>query len=201
MKKAYDDKGWSSHIKELKKFKEKFGHCNVRRTQKEYLTLSYWIRRVRGLYKLRKAGKRTTLTDERIAELDDLGFGWEGWSANRADVFETRLKELKRFHKLHGHCRLPSPHPENPALKSWTVSIRQKMRQQNSGGKATLTPWQVEQLEALGFEFETAEGQGSWKKQLRLLRTFKEVHGHCEVPYDFPELGQWVAYVHEEMDK
>ncbi|CAJ1941095.1 unnamed protein product [Cylindrotheca closterium] len=155
MPKQYDN-GWASHIKELKKFKEKFGHCNVRRTQKDYIRLSYWIRRVRGLYKLRRAGKRTSLTDERVKELDDLGFGWEGWSANRDDVFQTRIKEMKEFRKRHGHCNLPCPYAHNPTLKSWTNGMRQKYRQYQAGEKTTLTPEQIAELESIGFDWNVA---------------------------------------------
>mmetsp|Transcript_1562 Transcript_1562/g.3176 ORF Transcript_1562/g.3176 Transcript_1562/m.3176 type:complete len:395 (+) Transcript_1562:168-1352(+) len=200
------DKGWACHIKELKKFKDKFGHCNVRRTQKEYITLSYWIRRVRGLYKLRQAGKKTSLTDERIKELDDLGFGWEGWSANRSDTFQTRIKQMKDFQRIHGHCHLPAPYPENPTLKSWSNTIRQKYRQQRAGGKGTLTPEQIGELESLGFVWNYVHANmrdETWFQHMQTLRQFRDVNGHCQVPLDYPEnpaFGRWVFELRHSLE-
>ncbi|KAL3941299.1 MAG: hypothetical protein SGBAC_004322 [Bacillariaceae sp.] len=207
------DKVWAGHIKELKKFKETFGHCNVRRTQTEFITLSYWIRRVRGLYKLRQSGKRTTLTDERIKELEDLGFGWEGWSANRADIFQTRIEELKDFSRQHGHCRLPASYPENLPLKSWVNATRQKYRQQREGGRCTLTPKQIKELESVGFEWNLLEAKreetwnknllsvDTWNKHMNTLREFKETNGHCQVPSEYPEnpsFGSWASQLRQE---
>ena len=47
--------------------------------------------------------------------LEQLGFVWD----SHASGWEERLKELKDFKDMHGHCRVPKTYAENPQLAIW----------------------------------------------------------------------------------
>ena len=98
---------------------------------------------LRAEYKLRQEGKKSRLNDERIAELEAVGFAWNA-SINsttekkkRVDaaaaaaaavvvpntenpsedtVWALRIEQLKVFKSLTGHCLVPKVCSANPEL-------------------------------------------------------------------------------------
>lgn len=65
-----------------------------------------------------------------------------------------------------------------------------------------MTTQQIEQLEALGFEWEIKLGlrKDSWQDRVKELLEFRETHGHCRVPFGYrenPELAKWVFNVRQ----
>ena len=57
---------------ELRSYKETHGHTNV--TASENYTLGNWVAMQRKLY--RQEGKRSSMKDERVKALNELGFAW-----------------------------------------------------------------------------------------------------------------------------
>ncbi|MBK1877594.1 helicase associated domain-containing protein [Pelagicoccus mobilis] len=52
-------------------------------------------------------------------------------------------------------------------------------------------------LDEIGFEWEIKPSTRSWDEMFEALRTFKEEHGHCNVPQNWKEdkqLGKWVNH-------
>jgi hypothetical protein len=85
--KTLEDLGfiWSSHnedvreerLNEIRDFRKTFGHCNVPSSYAENMRLSIWVKYQRRQYKLFRRGEnRSTLTQDRIDKLTDLGFVW-----------------------------------------------------------------------------------------------------------------------------
>eukprot|EP00581_Thalassiosira_minuscula_P007726 CAMPEP_0183710168 /NCGR_PEP_ID=MMETSP0737-20130205/5983_1 /TAXON_ID=385413 /ORGANISM="Thalassiosira miniscula, Strain CCMP1093" /LENGTH=955 /DNA_ID=CAMNT_0025938391 /DNA_START=167 /DNA_END=3034 /DNA_ORIENTATION=+ len=68
---AVRDKEWDETFQKLVAFKKKRGHCHPKKTVPH---LGAWASRMRSLYKQNAAGKTTTLTDEKIAKLQSIGF-------------------------------------------------------------------------------------------------------------------------------
>jgi ribosomal protein L24E len=62
---------WMAHFYELKKFKRKFGHCDVPCAYKKNPQLGRWVENQRAFYK-----KGIKITEERIAMLNEAGFKW-----------------------------------------------------------------------------------------------------------------------------
>ena len=58
------------------------------------------------------------LTDERKAQLDELGFIWK--VRDRAD-WNDRYEQLLEFKKENGHCVVPQHYSRNRALGKWLV--------------------------------------------------------------------------------
>lgn len=64
---------WDIRFQELLKYKEMFGHCNV---PTKPGTLGRWVVRQRHNYWLRRRGKASPLSDDRIRKLMLIGFQW-----------------------------------------------------------------------------------------------------------------------------
>ena len=117
----------------MERFKQRKGHCRVYLPhQEDGLNLGKWVNKQRT--------KKDTMSPERVARLDQLGFRWdphdEDWEANFA--------ALERFKQHVGHCRVPRPHQvDGLNLGSWVGTQRAK--------KDTLSPEQIARLNALGF--------------------------------------------------
>ena len=86
-----------------------------------------------------KSGK---LSDERIAQLDAIGFEWEISSS-----WAERLQQLEEYKAIHGNCRVPQRYKENPSLGIWVNTQRHRFK----SGK--LPDEQIAQLEAIGFQW------------------------------------------------
>lgn len=74
-----------------------------------------WVKRQRYQYKLKLEGKRSTLSDERVKLLNQIGFIWNSHDV----VWEERWHELIAFKNAHGNCIVPSNYDKNPQLAVW----------------------------------------------------------------------------------
>jgi hypothetical protein len=70
------DNSWKKHITELADFRANHGHCAVSANYRGNVKLAEWAVAMREAYKLFNEGKPCALDDEKIAELDTLGFSW-----------------------------------------------------------------------------------------------------------------------------
>jgi len=181
---------WEQRFKELKAFKKEHGHCNVSTKYRANPALANWVA---GLRRGKKGGR---LSEEKIRTLDALGFCWERRSAVAtaiSAVWKKRINELKAFKEEHGHCNVPAQYPLNQPLAKWTNYVRR----QKKVGK--LPAERIRCLEELGFCWALRERSVfrlDWDVMLAALTAFKERHGHCNVPSQWPEnprLVWWVA--------
>jgi hypothetical protein len=70
------DNTWRKHISDLADFRANHGHTAVPGNYKGNPILGEWAVAMREAYKLRSEGKGNLLDEEKIAELDTLGFSW-----------------------------------------------------------------------------------------------------------------------------
>jgi hypothetical protein len=110
---------WEQRCQELIQFQHAHGHVLVPLQYPANPCLSHWIKRQRCQYKLKTEGKHSTLTDERQALLDNLGFVWDSHCAS----WDSRLDELLEFGRVQGHYIVPTVYPENPPLAAW-IKVR-----------------------------------------------------------------------------
>lgn len=115
----YQAEIWSEKFEDLCEFRRQYGHCHVPHTYTENAPLAQWVKRQRYQYKLKSEGKRSTLSDERVRLLDQIGFIWNSHDV----VWEERWHELLAFKRGHGHCIVPSNYDKNPQLAVW-VKVR-----------------------------------------------------------------------------
>lgn len=66
---------WETHYDGLASFKDRHGHVHVPVAD---VALSQWIKRQRKQFKRYENGQASSLTDDRVARLNRLGFVWDG---------------------------------------------------------------------------------------------------------------------------
>jgi len=193
---------WEDRLAEVAAFKAKHGHCEIPRNYPDNPKLGSFINNMRSQ---RNSGR---LSSDRIAKLDALGFVWA--STRTAEVggeginaaWKTRFDELVRYKENNGDCNVPFKWPENPHLGGWVV----RQRERKKSGK--LLPDQERMLNEIGFIWKlrpnvklSANSDENWIARYQQLLQFKERHGHCNVPFKWPEnphLGGWVVRQREK---
>ena len=144
---TYQADSWDDKLTELKAFRERFGNCLVPHNWSGSITLAQWVKRQRYQYKLKMEGRHSTLTDERLQILQELGFVWDSHGA----AWEERLNELRSFWMAHNHCNVPSKYPENHQLSIWVKCQRRQYKLLMRGQRSNMTQQRINDLERLGF--------------------------------------------------
>ena len=67
---------WNEHLSELMKFKQQWEHYDVPSQFTECPKLSQWATHQRIQYRPLKSGKKSSIGDERITQLEKNGFKW-----------------------------------------------------------------------------------------------------------------------------
>ncbi|MHB1350894.1 MAG: DEAD/DEAH box helicase [Desulfobulbaceae bacterium] len=180
---------WEDRYQELIDFKAKHGHCNVPFAYDEKPKLGAFVNAMRNLY---TAG---SLSKQRVELLERCGFQWSA----RTDKWENRYDQLLAFRAAHGHCNVPY-NSDNPQLSNWVSQQRHRKK----AGK--LTAEREKLLDEIGFtwtvlDFDGVKPTDLWNVRYKQLLEFKQKHGHCKVPYNFPDnpqLGGWVGKQREQ---
>jgi hypothetical protein len=133
--------------------------------------------------------RRGSLSQERVDRLTKIGFPWDPHDSFWEEMFQS----LVRFKAQHGHCQVPRHYPESPQLSTWVQT------QRTLKARGRLSGEDIGRLEELGFVWQP---HGTiWQQRLEELAAFKVVHGHCNVPADYPEnpsLGSWLDKQRQE---
>lgn len=109
-------------MKELKSYAKIHGDVDVPLKYAPNQALGAFVNRQRTEYRKMQQGVQTSLTEERIQDLNTLGFKW-AIRVSRTP-WEQRLKELKIFKAEYGHCNVPSTFPKNQPLAYWVFKQR-----------------------------------------------------------------------------
>jgi len=161
-------------------------------------------------YKRRLNGKKYALSEERMNVLDSLGFVWvigKGFGPKNDLHWNKRMNELREFHEMYGHCRVPLVWPDNPPLGKWIQNVRRTYG--DNCKRSSLTAHRVAELNNLGFEWVLGRGVASnafatWNLQVEELREFIKEHGHCTIPQTYPQnpsFGKWVSRIRCEFKR
>ncbi|MBE7702343.1 helicase associated domain-containing protein [Oerskovia sp. Sa1BUA8] len=157
--------------------------------------LGHWVASQRAA---RRAGE---LSQDRITQLDGIGFVWHVPDGDGR--WRRGVELLTRYVEEHGHARVPGDHvaPDGTRLGAWVARRRWEHRH------GLLRAERIDQLEALGFEWVASPRAGAsrgtddeaFRAWVGALEAFRAEHEHCRVPaaYRSPDgrrLGAWVAY-------
>ncbi|CAJ1947833.1 unnamed protein product [Cylindrotheca closterium] len=82
---------WERRISELRAYRAENGDCNVPATYQVNRKLAAWVKCQRRQYKLYQEGKPSTLTADRVAALNRMGFHWEMRPYRRQDESDEQL--------------------------------------------------------------------------------------------------------------
>ena len=155
---------WRHNVLALIAFKARHGHCQVPQQRMARRGLGVWAANVRKDY------RRGKLRQDRIRELDALGFAWKPENL----CWEGHFTELAAFKQRHGHCRVPQLYAANPALGAFVGAARQSRR------AGTLSRDQIRRLDGLGFVWEPMKS--IWNRRFAELVLFHQQQGHWRVP-------------------
>lgn len=178
------DRKWEMQFFELKKFKKKYGHCDVpQHRNKLYAKLSRWC----GSQRRWKKFRPLEYDPDRIRKLDLIGFSWnipDKW-------FEKNLKKLQAYIFLHGHsCVFPS---YDKSLHKWCTHLREDKKNKEE----KLTFERIKRLEAIGFDWEPDENfyeKLHFEERLAQFKEFVLKHNRYPSGNDdkYPFLSTWV---------
>ncbi len=197
-------RSFDENFNALQTFKRKKGHCNVTACNNtEDPPLANWVSMIRSM----KAGRmipfarpNTKLTEARIAKLDALGFEWTRGPSYHDRLhkftFDDYVRDLKAYKAKHGDCYVPDLYKDNRKLGRWVSkirAIRAGTKQSVNRPYLNLNEERITELDSIGFKWR---GCKTFDEYMVDLRQFKAKHGHCNVPYRYPEnksLGSWVG--------
>eukprot|EP00586_Coscinodiscus_wailesii_P003168 CAMPEP_0172489756 /NCGR_PEP_ID=MMETSP1066-20121228/19962_1 /TAXON_ID=671091 /ORGANISM="Coscinodiscus wailesii, Strain CCMP2513" /LENGTH=862 /DNA_ID=CAMNT_0013257847 /DNA_START=239 /DNA_END=2827 /DNA_ORIENTATION=+ len=200
-------KQWTDQLKVLQKFMSQEGHCDLPQIYNKNPKLASWIKTQRYQYERLMNDEESTMTDERIQALENIGFEWsEALQSrftprrskkqdSRSKRWMQRLEELKDFKSREGHCNVPQRYDDNPCLGTWVNTQRRQFRRFMNREESPMTRQRIEALERIGFEWRLDRFE-RWLVHYEELQGFKAKEGHCNVPEhsnEWESLGRWVA--------
>ena len=141
----------------------------------------------------RRSSKRTSREVPSSSPTSSLMYKPEKW--------DEKYQQLVDFKSTHGHCLVPHNWIHNPSLAQWVKRQRyQYVLKHKTWGRcseskrvSTLTDKRQELLESIGFVWSPHDAM--WEEKYHELMDYKQVHGHCNVPTNYPQnrsLSSWV---------
>ena len=137
-------------IEELKTYKSKHRDVDVPLKYSSNPSLGTFVNRQRTEYRKYQAGKPTSLTADRIAELNVLGFNWTIRDAQAS--WNKRYAELKEFRTINGHTSVPKVYNKNPSLGYWVNEQRFQYRRMQKKKSSYMTEEKVRLLNEIDFK-------------------------------------------------
>lgn len=204
---AEHDSLWLAMFHQLVFYHLQNGHCFVPLRDRRHPQLAAWLERQVVLF------HKGRLSKNQQREMEALGMEWDYGDDRRKSRqhaetrWEERFAEMVSFKKKHGHLRITLKNQLSAGLMHWRDNQRIRFR------KGVMSPEQKTRLEAIGLEW-VQPGRLSpameehnvalWESMFEKLLTFREEHGHCQVPQakgTSEMLGKWVQrqrYYHKK---
>lgn len=137
---------WRTMLECLQTYKDIHGDADVPNGWAEDTKLASWVSAQR------QARKRGVLLDQQVELLNQLGFSW---SLRERGSWDERIQELTDSCRLNGHFKVPKKYPAAPKLYQFVTSSRFRYKE------GDLEQERIQQLEALGFPWETSGAKSS----------------------------------------
>ena len=174
-------KSFDQRVDELRAYSEKLGHVNIKGSQDK--SLYGFCSNMRQARNNPGKSNNMTLTDERIASLDALGFDWavnDQRVGEKRKSFKQRVEDLREYKGKHGHINVKKS--EDKSLYDFCKGIRYA---RNNPCKSTtvINEDRIASLDALGFDWLVKEhaAKKSFAQRIDDLQAYKEKHGHIRV--------------------
>jgi hypothetical protein len=137
---------WNERFADLEDFRNQNGQCLVPHNFPENPPLAQWVKRQRYQYKLKEERRHSTLTEERRAKLEAMGFIWDSHKA----VWEEKYKALWSFRAKHGHANVPSKYNDKQ-LAIWVKYQRRQHKLFLKGERSAMNMERVHKLKSVDF--------------------------------------------------
>lgn len=186
---------WNKYIEAAKTYNSERGDLDM---PAQYVTpdgirLGRWISNIRSK---RKDNKRShLLSEEQVAELNDLGMVWDKSEANWQEYFNA----AEEYYLEHGHLLVPSDYTteNNIKLGSWIFRIRSAKESR----KQILTDEQINKLDSIGMSWESRMNS-EWDTHFAEASNFYNMNKHLNIPVAYKSedgfaLGKWIRHQRE----
>jgi len=155
----FEDEAWNQRYKELIDYKTKHGNCIVPRNYKPNKQLGAWVMHQRYQYRKLHQGKKSSMTEERIDKLEEIGLEWNvshlaGAMKVDDEAWNRKYGELIEYKEKHGNCIVPRNYKSNKPLGEWVVNQRRQYRLLQEGKHSRMTEERVTKLEKVGFKWK-----------------------------------------------
>ena len=163
-------RSWEESFDLLRNYGDVHGHLNVPQLDSP---LGPWVNRQRIeharylhnkkiLQNVREEGtdngklRRTSMTDQRKAMLDEIGFVWDALGQS----WNAHYEELREFRKVNGHCVVPR---SNGRLGAWVekqrVEYKRYLRAATSEGEGGAVEWSSLNVIKITFSFNNDDDE------------------------------------------
>ena len=159
-KKAYRQTKWTDRLKQLAEYKDKYGNLRIPSSHK---LLGKFVNRQRDEYKRLKAGKPSSMTQERIQQLQELGFVFsvlktQPQPRGKRLTWDERFAMLVKFKEDHNHCNVPQKHM---GLGEWAHAQRKGYKLFQEGKTTAFNAERLMKLVQIGFVFNGAKNRSA----------------------------------------
>jgi Helicase associated domain/Helix-turn-helix domain len=170
---------WEEAFERLQAYIKEHGDCRVSRGYKfqDGFRLGPWVSAQRH--------KGETLSPERKARLNALGFDWDPYATD----WEKGFEYIAAYVRENAHCRVPSGYKlqDGFRLGTWVSAQRDKGE--------ILSHERKVRLDALGFDWDPYATD--WEKGVEHLAAYVRENAHCIVSREYKspdgyKLGEWV---------
>jgi superfamily II DNA or RNA helicase len=159
------EEGWKINFDKLCAFREKYGHCNVSETNKEFGNLGGFVKDQR--YR-RYIG---TLEQYRIDKLHSIGFEFKrNYTEGR---WQFRFDELVAYKNEHGHLKVHDA--TNRALGQWMSKQRREFKEN------ILDAVRLKKLNSIGFTWGE-DKDAIFEENFSAMVEFYKENGHLRFP-------------------
>lgn len=167
---------WYGKLNELNQFRISKGHCNVPQqyppnpqlgivSSNSYVAFvvfmlhstgftfrSQWVNKQRMEKKFMDDGERSSMTEDRKLQLENIGFTW---AKRKGDYsWNEKFRELEVFKRRNGHVDVPTKYEQNKALGRWVSTQRSQYKLFIQGERSHMTQERLDELVAIGFKFD-----------------------------------------------
>lgn len=159
-------KSWDERLEQLKKFHAEHGHVRIPVSDVE---LGEFVSRMRQEYNKFQDGRKSSLNEERIQALADLGFlfcAGKRPQSNKAErqkkkTWDERFDELVAYRNKNGNCLVP----QHTSLGEWGHKQRAEYKKLKNGQPTKMTAIKIQKLTELGFIFDASSHRRKRKVQ------------------------------------
>ncbi len=190
---------WEANFQRLLAFKAEHGHFRVGSEDLKARALLRWLQTQRLRF---HRGKLHATYQQRLNEVD---FPWKD-PRNIPSNWEAMFARLGEFRQRSGGFRFSAQDSSSKQLSRWAQTQR-KFRRLGKLSEERIRklndiefPWKPrtrrERSVIMADEARKAAQANHWEEMFSALTEFFKIHGHCNVPLDWPanpQLGQWVA--------
>jgi hypothetical protein len=141
------DDVWNKRFNELKEYKSIYGDCLVPKLFPSNPALAKWVDQQRTQYKHLQDGQHSYLTQERMEQLEEIGFVWNV----HKHKWNIKLDELRAFYEINGHTNVPTKGNNKP-LVSWIKRQRREYAKYINGDKSQMDEERIQLLRRAGLD-------------------------------------------------